>query len=113
MRTSIAHTISVIGVIPLVDFGERLKLLRNRADLSQSQLAQRIGVTKGMISSYETSMRMPSYSILLKIAGLFNVSTDYLLGVNERDMLDISGLTDEQKALVCEIVNQFKANGIK
>lgn len=61
-----------------------------------------------MISSYETSMRMPSYQILLKIALLFNVSTDYLLGKSKNDMINISDLSEVQKALICEIINQFR-----
>ena len=93
----------------MVDFGDRLKSLRKRAKLSQEQLAQQLGITKGMVSSYETSMRMPSYQILLKIALLFNVSTDYLLGRSSNDMINISDLSERQKALICEIINQFRA----
>ena len=77
----------------MVDFGEKLKLLRKRSGLSQEQLAQRLGVTKGMVSSYETSMRMPSYPVLLKIAQLFHVSADVLLGMASDERIDISGLT--------------------
>ena len=93
----------------MVDFGDRLKELRKRSKLSQEQLAQQLGITKGMISSYETSMRMPSYHILLKISFLFNVATDYLLGKNADDMLNISDLSEKQKAIICEIINQFRA----
>lgn len=93
----------------MVDFGDRLKELRKRSNLSQEQLAQQLGITKGMISSYETSMRMPSYHILLKLSLLFNVSTDYLLGKNANDMLNISDLNEKQKAIICEIINQFRA----
>ena len=93
----------------MVGFGDRLKELRKRSKLSQEQLAQQLGITKGMISSYETSMRMPSYHILLKISFLFNVSTDYLLGKNADDMLNISDLSEKQKAIICEIINQFRA----
>ena len=80
MKIFFNHTICMIGVVQMVDFGDRLKELRKRSKLSQEQLARQLGITKGMISSYETSMRMPSYHILLKISFLFNVSTDYLLG---------------------------------
>ena len=55
----------------MVNFGDRLKELRKRSKLSQEQLARQLGITKGMISSYETSMRMPSYHILLKIRRIF------------------------------------------
>ena len=109
MKTYFNHTICMIGVIQMVNFGNRLKELRKRSNLSQEQLAQQLGITKGMISSYETSMRMPSYHILLKISFLFNVSTDYLLGKNANDMLNISDLNEKQKAIICEIINQFRA----
>lgn len=109
MKTFFNHTICMIGVVQMVDFGDRLKELRKRSKLSQEQLAQQLGITKGMISSYETSMRMPSYHILLKISFLFNVSTDYLLGKNADDMLNISDLSEKQKAIICEIINQFRA----
>lgn len=95
-------------MIHLVDFGEKLKLLRKRSGLSQEQLAQRLGVTKGMVSSYETSMRMPSYPVLLKIAQLFHVSTDILLGLETDERIDLSGLTEKQKAIVCDIITQFR-----
>ena len=111
MKTHFNHTISVIEVIQLVNFGNTLKMLRTRASLSQEQLAQQLGITKGMVSSYETSMRMPSYQILLKISLVFNVSTDYLLGKTTEDMINLSGLSEKQKALVCEIINQFRAGG--
>ena len=77
----------------MVDFGEKLKLLRKRSGLSQEQLAQRLGVTKGMVSSYETSMRMPSYPVLLKIAQLFHVSTDVLLGMESFSSCTCASLT--------------------
>ena len=112
MKTYFDHTNSMIEVIHLVDFGEKLKLLRKRSGLSQEQLAQRLGVTKGMVSSYETSMRMPSYPVLLKIAQLFHVSTDVLLGMESDERIDISGLTEKQKAIVCDIITQFReSNG--
>ncbi len=92
----------------MVDFGERLKALRKRRNLSQDQLAQRLGITKGMVSSYETSMRMPSYTILIKLARTFNVSTDYLLGIESKEMIDISDLSEKQKAIINDTICQFR-----
>lgn len=65
MKTYFNHTICMIEMTQMVDFGDRLKELRKRSNHSQEQLAQQFGITKGMISSYETSMRMPSYQLLL------------------------------------------------
>lgn len=70
-------------MIYLLDFGEKLKTLRTKNNLTQVQLAERVGVTKSMISAYETSARLPSFEILIKFAHIFKVSTDYLLGVSE------------------------------
>ena len=43
----------------MVDFGEKVRALREARGLSQVQFAELLGVTKGMISAYETSVRMP------------------------------------------------------
>ena len=78
------------------DFGKRVKELRQRAGLTQQQLAERILVSKASISNYELYERNPSPEILIKLARVFHVSTDYLLGVEEKiQVLDVSDLTDE------------------
>jgi len=92
----------------MVDFSQRLKELRADKHLTQAQVAQRVGVTASMISSYETDIRLPSYDVLIKIAGLFGVTADYLLCLEERRYLDISELDSEESTAVCELVNLLK-----
>ena len=78
------------------DFGKRIKELRQKAGLTQQQLAERIWVSKAAISNYELYERNPSPEILIKLARVFHVSTDYLLGIEEKtQVLDVSDLTDE------------------
>lgn len=60
--------------------GLRLKLLREKSNLSQGKLAREIGVSQPVITKYEAGIIYPSYPILIKCADYFNVSTDYLLG---------------------------------
>lgn len=88
----------------MVDINIRIKELRQQKHFTQSQLAERLGVTKSMVSAYETGARYPSYEILIKLARTFNVSTDYLLGVDTGKSIDIKGLTDKQT----EIISEFK-----
>ena len=77
-------------------FGERIKELRQNAGLTQQQLADRIWVSKAAISNNELYERNPSPEILVKLAKVFHVSVDYLLGIEEKSQtLDLSGLTDE------------------
>ncbi len=54
----------------MVNFGLILKSLRIRDDMSQAQLAQKLGLTKSVISAYETGARQPSYDVLVHIAGI-------------------------------------------
>ena len=59
---------------------ERLKRLRQSMHLSQEQLARLLRVDRSTISSYESSVRQPPLDTLSRIADVFGVSTDYLLG---------------------------------
>ena len=89
----------------MVDFSQRLKKLRADKHLTQAQVAKRVGVTASMVSSYETDIRLPSYEVMMRLADLFGVSVDYLLGREEKRLLDISGLSDAEAAVVSDMVN--------
>lgn len=94
--------------IRMVDFGNRLKTLRSHNSLTQAQLAQKLGVTKSVISAYETGLRLPSYDILISIAQIFKVSTDYLLGVDHKQDIDLSGLTEEEIVALKALIKAMK-----
>ena len=61
-------------------FGERLKMLRLKRGWTQSQLGEKINVTKASISGYENDTRSPDKESLVRLAQILHVSTDYLLG---------------------------------
>ena len=84
----------------MVDFGVNLKKLRLQEGLTQQQLADKLGVTKSVISYYELQERSPSPEVLTKLAFIFHVSTDFLLGIEHSgDYVDLSGLDDGSKGL--------------
>ena len=58
----------------------RLKELREQRGISQTELANFLGVVRSTICQYEKGNRMPDSNILGKLADYFNVSVDYLLG---------------------------------
>lgn len=60
--------------------GDRLRELRLRKNLSQEEVAKQIGVTRSAYSHYEINNRQPVYETLKKLAVLFNVSLDYIIG---------------------------------
>ena len=84
------------GDIDMVDFGNTLKTLRLRENMTHAQLAQKLGLTKSVISAYETGLRLPSYDVLIHVSKIFKVSTDYLLGVESQHDLDLSGISDDE-----------------
>lgn len=92
----------------MVDFGNRLKTLRTQSNMTQEQLAHRLGLIKSVISAYETGSRMPSYDILITISRIFKVTTDFLLGVERKDEIDLSGLTDEEKSALLNLIRAMK-----
>ena len=62
-------------------FGKNLKQLREIAKIGQIQLAKALGVSKGIISMWENGLREPTMSSLISLAKFFNVSIDYLVGL--------------------------------
>lgn len=79
----------------MVNFGNKLRTLRKEAGMTQTDLAKRLNITKSVVSYYELQERTPSPDVLIKLADIFHVSTDYLLGINHKKMIDVSDLSDE------------------
>ncbi len=94
--------------------GSRLKTLRQREHLSQQQVATQIGVNKSAISYYEADERQPPLTTLIRLAAIFGVSTDYILGLDKELPLDTQGLTNEDREAVQYIINRMaEANRTK
>lgn len=91
-----------------MNFGEKLKSLRVSQKFTQQQLADRIGVAKSVISYYESGDRYPSYDVLVKIARIFHTTTDYLLDVSKDSVIDVTGLSEEDIAVVRTVAEALK-----
>ena len=76
-------------------FNERLRELRTTQGLSQVELAKRLDVTKQSVSNWENDNIQPSIDMLVKIAKCLGVSTDYLLGLESGQTIDVSALSPE------------------
>ena len=90
------------------DFGYRLKNLRQQHHLTQTQVANRLNLSKTSISGYENNVKTPSQDVLIKLAGLYRVSTDYLLGLDDEEMISVEGLPRQQRRLVEELVRMLQ-----
>jgi DNA-binding XRE family transcriptional regulator len=88
--------------------GNNLQQLRKNNHLTQKQVAQRIGVSVSVISSYEVTHRTPSYDVLIKLANLYHTTTDYLLGRTKTNVLDLEGLSPDDIKIVTEMVEHLR-----
>lgn len=76
--------------------------------MTQQDLAKLLGVSKSVISYYESGDRNPSYETFVQIAHIFQTSTDYLLGLSPERSLDISGLSDEDINILLSVSDALK-----
>ena len=86
-------------------FNERIKELRLSYGLNQVEFGRKLGVTKQSVSNWENNNIAPSIDMLISIANKFSVSTDYLLGLDNKRHLYVDGLTDKQIFHLQEIIN--------
>ena len=88
--------------------GARIKELRKEFGLSQVDLASRLEVTKQTISNWENENIQPSSDMLVDLANVFNVTTDYLLGLDDVPRLSIEGLPLSFAAHLAQIIEDFR-----
>jgi transcriptional regulator with XRE-family HTH domain len=91
-----------------VEFGEILRAKRKEKGLSQAKLGTLVGLSKALISKYENAISYPPYNVLIRFANVFNVSTDYLLGVEKKRTLNIEGLTNKQIDSLITIAKEYQ-----
>lgn len=78
----------------LENFSYRLTVLLDENNMSQTQLAEKVGTTNVTICRYINDERIPRIDVVSRIAAVFNVSLDYLLGIS--DNVDTENLTKNQ-----------------
>ncbi len=86
---------------------ENIRQLRISRGMNQVVFAKVMGVTKQCVSNWENDNVLPSIEMLCKIADVFCVSTDYLLGRDASAVIDVSELTEIQRAHVAQIVSDL------
>lgn len=91
-----------------MNLGEKLRLLRLEKNLTQKQLATRLGVAISAVSSYESDTRCPTFDTLILYARIFHVSTDYLLGLEPNNTIDVSDLSEEEILAIAQLVDVIR-----
>jgi len=93
------------GMIIMETIGSRITKARKALNMNQKELAQKAGITEASLSRYENDARDPKTSILASLAKALNVSTDYLLGVDEKKD---NTLSDDEKKEIEDILDDTR-----
>ena len=79
----------------MTGIADRIKVLRNNMGLSQEELGRKLGITRSAVNAWEMGTSVPSTHMLIDLTGIFRVSSDYLLGLEDTGTIDVSDLDDE------------------
>ena len=92
----------------MFDLGLRIKDLREKVRWSQEDLGRKVNKSKSTISLYENEGLVPPGDTLIEMASLFNVSLDYLVGIDKNEMVSIDKLTEQQKTMVHTLIVELQ-----
>ena len=87
--------------------GEVIRQLRISHNLNQVQLAEKLSVSKQTISNWENNNILPSIEMLVRISKFFSVSTDFLLELDTRDYIEVTGLSPKHLAHIQQIISDI------
>ena len=87
---------------------ERIKALREARGWTQAELARRLNITRNGVNSWEQGLSMPSPACLVDLARLFSVSTDYLLGVERLETVNVTGLDEKDVAMLAQLADRLR-----
>ena len=86
---------------------DKIKRLREASHLTQTELAKKLNITRSSVNAWEMGISVPYTTYLIELALLFHVSTDFLLGLEQNNTIDISTLSEREAILVYELVDYF------
>ena len=87
---------------------DRIKTLREVHGWTQAELARRLNMTLNGVHSWEQGLSMPSSSLLVELAKLFSVSTDYLLGLEPHQTVNVTRLNEKDVALIVQLADRLR-----
>lgn len=87
-------------------------MLREQYNYSQSDLAEKLHIARTSVLAWENQTSVPAMKHIIALAKLFRVSTDYLLEVENKRMLSLDGLNEEEINIICGLLNYFDKDKI-
>jgi len=92
----------------VLNIADRIKYLRDKNGMTQTYLAKRLGISRSAVNSWEMCLSLPSLANVVEMTRIFNVSSDYLLGLDNQATLDVTDLNNEEREALFKIVQCLK-----
>lgn len=87
---------------------ENIKMLRESRQMTQTELAKQLGITRSSVNAWELGISVPSTQYIVELAHFFKVSADYLLGIEKTASIGVSGLGEKDLDLVYQLVEHLR-----
>ena len=88
---------------------DRIKFLREQLQLTQTELAKQLGITRSSVNAWEMGISIPSTQYIIRLSSIFSVSTDYLLNVESSATISVRGLTEKDVLLVNNLISHLRS----
>ena len=92
----------------VLNIADRIKYLRERFSMTQTDLAKRLGVSRSAVNLWEMSVSTPSLTNLVEMSKIFDVNVDYLINITDKITIDITDLKPNEREIVMKLVECLK-----
>ena len=91
----------------IVQSADRIRELRERNDMTQSELAKRLSITRSSVNAWEMSLSIPSSKILPELCKVLHTTSDYLLGMDDTELLSLKYYSDDEREILYRLMRYF------
>lgn len=93
----------------IYNIADKIRYLRDKAGLTQTDLANRLGISRSAVNAWEMSLSSPSVANIIEMTQIFHVNADYLLSVSDKMLVDISSLDSDEREVVLKLIACFSS----
>ncbi|MBQ9991552.1 MAG: helix-turn-helix transcriptional regulator [Lachnospiraceae bacterium] len=94
----------------IIKTAERIKELREKNNLTQSELARRLNITRSSVNAWEMGISIPSTEKIVDLCLLLHTSSDYLLGLDYHEQVPVDKYNSDEKELIYHLIQYFDKN---
>lgn len=91
----------------ILKLSDRIRELREKNEMTQSDLARCMNITRAGVNAWEMGISVPSTEKIVELAKLFHTSTDFLLGITSSEMVNLENYEIKEKEIIYHLLNYF------